>query len=267
MLKRLGFTHRILGVFTLCFVLNCSPPPTLKGYYPDGKLRYEIAHKDGKNEGKELWYYSSGVKKWEQNNREGKRQGFFQGWFVNGQLMVEGNDSLGVPEGYYKYYYENGKIQSELNYRSGILLNRKDWDSLGRVLFPLPTPSDSTRLVTEKSNLERNPPAPDSLKIRDSLRLLLKPWIRRVQSTVETYWRAPRFKEGTIYKAIANFSIDKQGNLVSLNLAKKSGRPNFDKAITDTFKKITRFPTPPKNYPKDTLEIQYEFISKGVDRK
>lgn len=78
-------------------------------HYDDGKIKSECSYKNNMLNGISTHYYKSGKVKAKENYKENKLEG----------LSI--------------YYYESGRLMSEENYRSGKLINRRTFDSAGKI--------------------------------------------------------------------------------------------------------------------------------------
>ena len=75
----------------------------------------------------------------------------------------------------------------------------------------------------------------------------------RLYEAIGPLWRsrisglglARRVPEGE-YTTIVDVILDSSGNLIDVVILNRSGIPEFDAIVPETWKKITRFPNPPK---------------------
>lgn len=79
-------------------------------YYPNGGLKLETSHRNGKLEGIANYYYESGNLKAREYYRDNSIHG----------LSI--------------WYYETGEIKSERYYKDGSLSHKKDFDKNGKLL-------------------------------------------------------------------------------------------------------------------------------------
>jgi len=79
-------------------------------YYPDGTLKLETNHRNGKLDGIANYYYESGGL---------KAREFYR------------NNTL---QGLSKWYYESGEVKSERYYKDGDLTNKKEFDKTGKLI-------------------------------------------------------------------------------------------------------------------------------------
>lgn len=79
-------------------------------YYPNGSLKLETSHRNGKLEGIANYYYESGSLKAKEYYR---------------------NNSI---HGLSIWYYETGEIKSERYYKDGSLSDKKDYDKNGKLI-------------------------------------------------------------------------------------------------------------------------------------
>lgn len=89
----------------------------------------------GKKDGRWKSYYNSnGKKKYDINYKNGKNDGLYSWWFENGQKESEVNFKNGKEDGLSTSWYENGQKQNEGTYKDGQLVEVKGrWNEDGSV--------------------------------------------------------------------------------------------------------------------------------------
>ena len=90
----------------------------VKKYYKNGKLAYEWSYKDGTQEGVATSYFKSG------------------------SLSTEWNYKGGRLDGITRIYYKSGGIKYIDTYRDGHKINRKAYDSKGKLEFDQDYPTE-----------------------------------------------------------------------------------------------------------------------------
>ncbi|MFH1622777.1 MAG: toxin-antitoxin system YwqK family antitoxin [Candidatus Omnitrophota bacterium] len=98
------------------------PEGPVKGYYPNGNLRFESYYKNGKLEGKFKFYYESGILQTEKNYKNDKEEGLCKWYYENGNLESERNYKEGKLDGITKTYHEDGTLWTEEYYKDGELV-------------------------------------------------------------------------------------------------------------------------------------------------
>jgi TonB family protein len=249
-----------LWLVFLCglILLHCSSTPSRHpeaGFYAPKQPKFLIEmDDDGRKDGKEVWWYPNGQMKYESANRAGFRDGRFTAWFQDGVKWYEGYEYHGKPESTLTYWYPNGKIKSQALFRDGIQLERKDWDETGRSLAPRTAWVGAPDAAVDEESEE-------TARLRQTS---LKMWAIRVRQTVESYWRpGKQFEKEAPHKAVAKIQVDRQGRILAVTWAEKSGSPAFNSQAQQTFKKIKRMPAFPPQIKDETLDVQYEFVTQG----
>ena len=92
---------------------------TLKAWYENGQLYYEMVFKNGKPDGLQRDWYENGQLEFENNFKNGEYDGLVRHWNENGQLFYEGNYKNGEESGLFRWWYENEQLWSEENYKNG----------------------------------------------------------------------------------------------------------------------------------------------------
>lgn len=252
---------RVLSVrflFVLFYLIGCASTMVDQGFYEPNHPKYSIElGKDGRKNGKETWWYANGTMKYQAVNKSGIRDGLFSAWYSDGKKWYEGFEYHGKPESTLTYWYPNGHVKSEALFRSGIQLERKDYDEDGALIV--------SKQQTEREIL----PAPgvEEDGLAESVRLRkagLQIWALRVRQAVESYWVLPKeFQKERPFRAVAKIKVDREGRIVGVTWMEKSPSAAFNSLAQQTFKRIKRLPAFPPQVKDPTLEVQYEFISLG----
>ncbi len=95
-------------ILTFSIPLVFTQHDTIREYYPDNTLKYELVELDG------------------------IRDGHFIKWYSNGKIMMSTNWVLGIQSGLQKHYYENGKIQSKSKYKNGEIIIFRSYHENGK---------------------------------------------------------------------------------------------------------------------------------------
>lgn len=106
-----------------------------RSYYRNGRLKYEYKYRDGKLEGTIKKYYRNGKLAFEWNYKDGKREGITKSYYRSGSQRAEWNYGDNRLDGITRIYYENGGIQYIDTYKNGQKVNRKAYDSKGKLEF------------------------------------------------------------------------------------------------------------------------------------
>ena len=107
----------------------------VKRMYENGKVRYLLQIKDGKEHGLSTWWYDNGQKKGETNYKDGKPHGLETVWHENGQKEYEINYKDGKKHGLMTWWHENGQKRWEANYKDDELHGLgTEWDAEGNIL-------------------------------------------------------------------------------------------------------------------------------------
>jgi antitoxin component YwqK of YwqJK toxin-antitoxin module len=104
-----------------------------KIYYESGKLKKELNFKDDKLEGLNRDYYESGGLQLEMKYENGEVDGLVKGYYETGELEGLTNFKNGVVQGTNTVYNKNGEISYIETYRNGKKVNRKTFDSEGKM--------------------------------------------------------------------------------------------------------------------------------------
>ncbi len=110
---------------------NNAPSGSAKFYYESGRIQEEGNWKDRKWVGNYKYYHENGVLYYDwEFNTEGKREGPQKYYFPNGNPMYEGDWREGKETGVLKEYYENGSLKAEKYFNDGKLDpgNTKNFD-------------------------------------------------------------------------------------------------------------------------------------------
>ena len=94
--------------------------------WPDGKMKYSCAYKDGKKDGPELAFYEDGSKRlaaqYKMNNKEGQAQE----WWPGGQMKSMMTFLNGKPQGEAKGWHKNGKPARVEKYEGGVKAGKSE---------------------------------------------------------------------------------------------------------------------------------------------
>jgi antitoxin component YwqK of YwqJK toxin-antitoxin module len=94
---------------------------TWKYYYRSGALAKEYTQVSGKTEGKLTEYYPSGKVKYEQHFQNGEAHGYSVEYYKNGQPKEAGWYQKGEREQQWLSWYRDGTLKSDYYYRNGML--------------------------------------------------------------------------------------------------------------------------------------------------
>ena len=104
---------------------------TLKAWYENGQLYYEIVFKNGELDGLQRDWYENGQLEFENNFKNGEYDGLVRHWNENGQLFYEGNYKNGEENGLFRDWRENGQLIFERVYKDDELISEKCWNEDG----------------------------------------------------------------------------------------------------------------------------------------
>lgn len=96
-----------------------------RGYFPDGRLRFEGGYREGKADGKWTYYFRSGVPEKEYTCVDGLTHGRLVEYFPSGRVKFDQTFNEGEVHGYSVEYYDNGKIKEQGWYQNG--LREQQW--------------------------------------------------------------------------------------------------------------------------------------------
>jgi hypothetical protein len=85
----------------------------VRGYYPDGTLRYVVTYKRGKLDGDAREYFADGVLKAEARFRNGRRDGIARYYYPDGMLKARILFDRDKEKGKSKFYNEEGVLSRE----------------------------------------------------------------------------------------------------------------------------------------------------------
>jgi len=94
----------------------------------------EWNYKNGKRDGISLGYYQNGKLKDQGVYREDQLHGTVQMYAGDGALKAEMNFKNDRQDGATKTFAEDGTLEFIYTYRKGQLINRKEFDSLGKLV-------------------------------------------------------------------------------------------------------------------------------------
>jgi antitoxin component YwqK of YwqJK toxin-antitoxin module len=106
-----------------------------KLYYPSGQLMTDWAYKHGKRHGVSLGYFRNGKLKDEGVYKDDKLDGKVKIYYKDGILKTEMNFKKDRQEGQTKTYRRDGKLEFIYTHSQGRLLNRKKFDSQGKLVL------------------------------------------------------------------------------------------------------------------------------------
>ncbi|MBX2987934.1 MAG: TonB family protein [Bdellovibrionaceae bacterium] len=69
-----------------------------------------------------------------------------------------------------------------------------------------------------------------------------------VDRHIKPYWQLPEWLASKSYTALVLVKLDQQGRLISKQLMKTSGNPDFDASVLDTVDRAVPFPAPPEKF-------------------
>ena len=102
--------------------VNSRPNGIYKTYYENGQVEEEGAWKNNRNTGDFKRYYENGqVSQKFSFNETGKRNGKQEYYYENGQLMIEGEWAGGKEDGVITEYYENGDVKAKKAFNGGVI--------------------------------------------------------------------------------------------------------------------------------------------------
>jgi TonB family protein len=246
--------------------LGCSKPPSvLKGSYPTGIPKYQIAvDPAGKKHGAEYWWFDNGKARYMARNVHGIRDGEYQAWYPNGNLWYQGRDSLGVHLDTLFSWRQDGRREAIRVFRGGTVVFLESVDASGL------SSGDLRRIAEEKRRAE----AAAEMKLQDSAqawaalrRTSLSLWSLRVRTSVETYWIPPKRKGPTDHKAVARIRVHGDGKILEVTWLQKSAWPAFNDKAARALRRMKKFPPLPTEAGAGPLDIRYEFISLGKKPK
>ncbi|MBU0559645.1 MAG: TonB family protein [Bacteroidetes bacterium] len=115
----------------LCPIILSAQEGTVKGYYPDGKIKAKLSYVNEILDGTCYYYYHNGNLESEKTFSAGKLNGWVYNFYETGLLMEDYSVQFGIRDGLTKLYYENGGLKEVLSYESGELVKRIniDYDS------------------------------------------------------------------------------------------------------------------------------------------
>lgn len=90
-----------------------------KGYYPDGKIRFEGGYRTGRANGLWKYYYHEGGLRKQYTYADDTIQGEFIEYFRNGALKYRQQFKDGKADGYSREYYIHGQVKEEGWYQDG----------------------------------------------------------------------------------------------------------------------------------------------------
>lgn len=246
--------------FRLCLFLiaslllaACSSTKVQEGRYSGKQPKYAISvDKEGRKHGEEIWWHPNGQVKYRATNKVGVREGRFAAWYSDGKPWYEGWERHGKPESTLTYWYPDGHMKSRTLYRDGIQLEREDWDASGALVSPRPPPEPPPE------------PAAQAVEAANGRQEALRVWAMRVRRTVESYWRVPEsLAKEKPHEAVARVKVDRTGRILQVTWPRTSASATFNNLARQTFRKVKRLPPFPAEVEEESLDIQYEFVSRG----
>jgi antitoxin component YwqK of YwqJK toxin-antitoxin module len=96
----------------------------VRQYLPDGTLEYSAQFKDGKLNGTESYYYPT-MKMMLSLNDDNKKNA----------MKIDGNYNDGRMDGHFRTFYETGQLESDSIYQNDKLVNTKNYDKMGSLVF------------------------------------------------------------------------------------------------------------------------------------
>ena len=125
-----------------------------KVYFENGNLMSKNSYKDDKRDGitKSYYrglrlkyryeYYKNGQLAYEWKYKDGKREGMTKAYFQNGSLKTRWNHKGDQLDGVIRTYHKSGGIKYIDTYRDGHKINRKAYDSKGKLEFDQDYPTE-----------------------------------------------------------------------------------------------------------------------------
>ena len=107
----------------------------VKKYYENGNLRREYRMINGKVNGPEKGFYSSGNIKWERSYVNDQLEGEVKDYYENGQLKSVVYYHNGQLTDVAKSFYENGKYKFVRKYQNNKIIEGKDYDAEGHLIY------------------------------------------------------------------------------------------------------------------------------------
>ena len=85
----------------------------------------------------------------------------------------------------------------------------------------------------------------------------LSAYMRKVERRITRNWHPPLSDYST--KVVVNYIIHRDGELGKYSVVESSGNSRMDASAEEALKKAAPFPSLPKDYDKDTLEVKFTF--------
>lgn len=85
----------------------------------------------------------------------------------------------------------------------------------------------------------------------------LSAYMRKVERRITRNWHPPLSDYST--KVVVNYIINRDGELGKYSIVESSGNSRMDVSAEEALKKAAPFPSLPKEYDKDTLEVKFTF--------
>jgi TonB family protein len=245
------------GLAALFFA--CSKPPSaLKGSYPSGVPKYDIAvDSAGRKHGLENWWFDNGKARYRAFNVHGIRHGEYQAWYPNGNPWYQGRDSMGVHRDTLRAWRQDGRLQAIRVFQGGTVVFLESVDSSGL------SKEDKRRLEAEAEAKLRDSAQAWTSTRKNSLGL----WSLRVRTSVETYWIPPKRNGSVDHKAVARIRVQGDGRITDVTWLQKSAWPAFNDKAAKALRRMKKFPPLPTEAGAGPLDVRYEFVSLGNKAK
>jgi len=116
---------------------------TTMSYYEGQKLKYRYEYKDGKLNGMVKKYYRNGTLAFEWNYTMGEREGTAKAYFKSGAVKAAWYFKDDRLEDITRVYHKDGAIKYIDTYRKGYKINRKAYDTKGKLEFEQDYPAEA----------------------------------------------------------------------------------------------------------------------------
>lgn len=83
------------------------------------------------------------------------------------------------------------------------------------------------------------------------------PYMKKVQMDIKNNWKPPHSSDSL--RAVAFFSIDKQGNMLDERIKQSSGNTEYDNVVLKAIRKTAPFAALPDEYKGEKIDIEFTF--------
>jgi antitoxin component YwqK of YwqJK toxin-antitoxin module len=125
----------VFDVNTFNMICETKGDDNVKFFYKNGLLKSEWCLNNGALNGVTKNYYKSGRLQAEWSFEDGILNGTSKIYYESGKLLGELNYKNGKPDGIIKKYHENGEYAHIKTYSNGELINKRVYDSKGKLEF------------------------------------------------------------------------------------------------------------------------------------